>query len=63
LKVFRAGGGQLSVAQYPVPEYSSASNTPQGVYMAIQGLVLAGKPDAMANGQKQWIGISHGSCN
>lgn len=63
LKVFRAAGGQLNVPQFPVPEYSDASNTPQGVYDAIQGLVMNGNPNAMANAQKQWIGESHGPCN
>ena len=63
LKVFKAAGGQLNVPQFPVPEYSDASNTPQGVYDAIQNLVLAGNKDAMANGQKQWIDESHGPCN
>jgi len=27
--------------------------------MAIQALVLTGNTNAMANGQKQWIGASH----
>lgn len=63
LHVFRAAGGQLNVPQFPVPGYSDASNTPQGVYDAIQSLVLAGNKQAMANGRKQWIGDSHGPCN
>ncbi len=63
LKVFTAAGGQLNVPQFPVPEYSDGSNTPQGVYDAIQGLVLSGNKNAMANAQKQWIGDSHGACD
>lgn len=63
LDIFRAAGGVLTVAQFPVPGYSDASNTPQGVYDAIARLVLAGNKNALANGQKQWAGASHGACD
>lgn len=64
LGVFRAAGGNLNVPQYQIPGFPSGdgSNTPEGVYQAIAGLVLAGNKAAMANGQKQWIGDSHGPC-
>jgi len=62
LKIFTAAGGQLNVPPFPVPGYSDASNTPQGVYDAIQGLVMDGNANAMANGHKQWAGNSHGPC-
>jgi len=64
LKVFTAAGGNLSVPQFQIPGFPSAdgSNTPEGVYDAIAGLVLAGNTHAVANGQKQWVGDSHGPC-
>lgn len=63
LKVFNAAGGHLTVPSFPVPGYSDASNTPQGVYKAIAQLVLAGNKNALANAQKQWAGSSHGACD
>lgn len=65
LKVFNAAGGTLNVPRYTIPGFPSnnGSNTPEGVYDAIKNLVLAGKPNAMANGQKQWVGDSHGACD
>ncbi|HWB27697.1 MAG TPA: hypothetical protein VG738_19615 [Chitinophagaceae bacterium] len=63
LKVFSAAGGKMYVPPFAVPGYSQSSNTPQGVYDAIKGLVLDGNANAMANGQKQWVGDSHGACN
>lgn len=65
LNVFRAAGGQLNVPQYQIPGFPSTdgSNTPEGVYQSIAGLVLGGNSNATANGQKQWVGESHGPCN
>lgn len=64
LQVFQAAGGNLSVPQYQITGFPSGdgSNTPEGVYQAIEGLVLAGNKAAMVNGQKQWVGDSHGAC-
>lgn len=65
LQVFRAAGGNLNVPQYQIPGFPSGdgSNTPEGVYDAIARLVLSGNKAAVANGQKQWIGDSHGPCD
>lgn len=65
LGVFRAAGGNLSVPQYVIPGFPSdnGSNTPEGVFNAIQSLENAGNPNAMANSRKQWAGNSHGACD
>ncbi len=65
LDVFNSAGGNLTVPKFQIPGFPSdnGSNTPEGVYDAIQSQVQAGKPNAMANGQKQWAGNSHGACD
>jgi len=65
LQIFKAAGGSLNVPQLQIPGFPSSdgSNTPEGVYDAIQSLVLSGNKNAVANGQKQWIGDSHGACD
>jgi len=64
LDIFRAAGGTLNVPQFQIPGFPSSdgSNTPEGIYDAIANLALAGNNSAMANGQKQWTGNSHGAC-
>lgn len=65
LAVFNSAGGSLAVPKFQIPGFPSAngSNTPEGVYDAIQSLEISGNPNAIANRQKQWTGDSHGACD
>ncbi len=64
LNIFNAAGGNLSIPKYQIPNYGTpnGSNTPQGLYNAINSLKTGGNTNASAGSAKQYAGGSHGPC-
>jgi hypothetical protein len=66
LAVMRSAGIQFNVPKYQIPVYyllTDYSNTPQGVYAAIEALCKSGNLNAFKFATKQYAGNSHGPCN